>query len=55
MNKTSHQPIDSGKAQQVRRMRSRTLFNQHNEVVIEHAGQEYRLRITRQNKLILTK
>ncbi|MCB1441265.1 MAG: hemin uptake protein HemP [Nitratireductor sp.] len=25
------------------------------EILIEHAGQEYRLRITRQGKLILTK
>lgn len=25
------------------------------EVIIEHAGEEYRLRITRQQKLILTK
>ena len=26
-----------------------------NELVIEHAGQEYRLRLTRNDKLILTK
>jgi len=31
------------------------LFRGHREVRIEHAGQTYRLRITRQNKLILTK
>jgi hemin uptake protein HemP len=34
---------------------SQTLFQNANELVIEHAGQHYRLRITRQNKLILTK
>ena len=34
---------------------SRELFCGRREVCIEHAGQTYRLRITRQNKLILTK
>jgi len=34
---------------------SRELFGGRREVCIEHAGQIYRLRITRQNKLILTK
>jgi hemin uptake protein HemP len=40
----SAQPIDSA-----------TLFNNRNEVVIIHNGTPYRLRITRQDKLILTK
>jgi hemin uptake protein HemP len=31
------------------------LFHGQQEVVIRHAGQEYRLRVTSQNKLILTK
>ncbi len=34
---------------------SHELFCGRREVCIEHAGQMYRLRITRQNKLILTK
>jgi len=34
---------------------SRELFRGHREVYIEHAGQCYRLQITRLNKLILTK
>ncbi len=34
---------------------SEALFGQGRELVIIHGGQEYRLRITRQNKLILTK
>lgn len=34
---------------------SAELFKAVNEVVIRHDGQDYRLRITRQNKLILTK
>lgn len=34
---------------------SRELFRSGNEVVIVHKGEEYRLRITRNEKLILTK
>lgn len=37
------------------RIRSRELFKQAREVLIEHDEQVYRLRITHQNKLILTK
>ncbi|MCI0733027.1 MAG: hemin uptake protein HemP [Methylococcaceae bacterium] len=36
-------------------LRSADLFGGAREVVIEHAGEEYRLRLTRQGKLILTK
>jgi len=34
---------------------SRQLFGAGKEVLIRHAGEIYRLRMTRQNKLILTK
>jgi hemin uptake protein HemP len=34
---------------------SRALFDDRQELFIEHASQVYRLRITRQNKLILSK
>jgi hemin uptake protein HemP len=34
---------------------SRVLFGGRKEIVIVHDGEEYRLRITRNNKLILTK
>jgi hemin uptake protein HemP len=37
------------------RIDSRRLMAGANELVIEHAGQEYRLRLTRNDKLILTK
>lgn len=37
------------------RLSSRNIFGNAREVVIEHAGEEYRLRLTRQGKLILTK
>lgn len=36
-------------------LRSQTLFQGKREIVIEHEGQYYRLRITRRNKLILQK
>lgn len=38
-----------------KRFVSGDLFGDAQEILIEHAGQEYRLRITRQGKLILTK
>jgi len=38
-----------------RRYDSRDLFRGQQEIRIEHAGHAYRLRITRQDKLILTK
>ena len=36
-------------------LNSRQLFSTANEILIEHAGLTYRLRITQANKLILTK
>lgn len=37
------------------RARSTELLGARGELIIEHAGQEYRLRLTRSGKLILTK
>jgi hemin uptake protein HemP len=37
------------------RVSSRDIFHGEREIVILHAGSEYRLRITRADKLILTK
>jgi hemin uptake protein HemP len=37
------------------RIQSAELFGSAREVLIEHGGEEYRLRLTRQDKLILTK
>jgi hemin uptake protein HemP len=45
----------AGGPPQVRRVESATLFERGHEVVIVHHGQEYRLRITKSDKLILTK
>lgn len=36
-------------------IKSHRLFDNQNEVIIEHDGNEYRLRITSSGKLILTK
>lgn len=38
-----------------RKFSSKQLFDSQNEIVIEHHGDEYRLRITSNGKLILTK
>jgi hemin uptake protein HemP len=43
------------KIKRPKRISSKDIFGGNIEVIIEHAGLEYRLRITRQNKLILTK
>jgi len=42
-------------AQQTRRVDSETLLQREREIVIVHRGQEYRLRVTKSDKLILTK
>jgi hemin uptake protein HemP len=39
----------------VGRVHSATLFQRGRELIIVHRGQEYRLRITKSDKLILTK
>lgn len=39
----------------VKRLKASGLFGNARELVIEHAGSEYRLRITNSGKLILTK
>ena len=38
-----------------RRIDSRDLFVGTREIIITHGGEQYRLRLTAQNKLILTK
>lgn len=46
---------DAGERSGPRRIQSPALFGDDREVVIIHQDQEYRLRITRSDKLILTK
>ena len=40
---------------QPRAVTSAELFGKEHEIIILHAGEQYRLRITSNNKLILTK
>jgi hemin uptake protein HemP len=45
---------DAERASGVRRVDSASLLGSARELVIEHAGREYRLRVTQNGKLILT-
>lgn len=54
-NLSASQPVFTPPATARRLLRSSALFGPADEVIIEHHGAEYRLRITRQGKLILTK
>lgn len=49
------EPRGAGGPAALRRVSSTALFRDGREVIIVHRGQEYRLRITRSDKLILTK
>lgn len=51
---TTGEPAPTNKTTE-NRYDSRALFSDQQEILIEHAGHCYRLRITRQDKLILTK
>ena len=48
-------PLAATRAEPAARISSRRLLAGARELVIEHAGQEYHLRLTRNDKLILTK
>lgn len=48
-------PKGTGLSSNLRKIDSRTLMAGQNLLMIEHAGSSYYLRMTRNNKLILTK
>lgn len=50
LNKETHQNVANH-----RMVTSEMLFSGARELVIRHAGEDYRLRLTNQGKLILTK
>lgn len=50
-----HRPQTTLRAGAAPRLKSEELFRGTHELVIEHHGQEYRLRLTRNDKLILNK
>jgi hemin uptake protein HemP len=52
---TTTEPREPSDRSGPRRIDSPTLFGEDREVVIVHQAQEYRLRITKADKLILTK
>ena len=52
-SKTEWKPAES--SLDLRRLKSSDLFDGKTEIVIDHAGSLYRLKITRQGKLILNK
>ena len=53
--RTANQPpAGSERAQAASRTTSRALLGNARELIIEHDGREYRLRLTQQGKLILT-
>lgn len=49
------QTASAPSASRTPRIESRELFRQGRELIIVHQGQEYRLRLTRNDKLILNK
>ncbi len=51
---TAAAPASADQARLSVRLKSQDLFLHAREVEIEHAGRIYRLRLTQQNKLILT-
>ncbi|HVZ28471.1 MAG TPA: hemin uptake protein HemP [Rhizomicrobium sp.] len=51
---TKLEPPKAGRGQPAR-IEAAQLFGGHREVILEHDGQEYRLRLTSNGKLILTK
>lgn len=51
--RTHPQPVSRSVTQP--RLNSQDLFRGTHELIIEHHGQEYRLRLTRNDKLILNK
>lgn len=53
--RTEYRPQTIAQAQPARTVDSSSLFNGTNEIGIEHHGALYRLKITRQGKLILNK
>ena len=55
MNKPAPQPQPARATPPPRTIDSQTLFGTASQVLIAHQGETYKLQITRQGKLILTK
>ncbi|MBD8871576.1 hemin uptake protein HemP [Rhodanobacter sp. DHB23] len=55
LSRLSLHPAAAGTPPVVRRVSSQSLLDGGRELVIQHEGSEYHLRLTRKDKLILTK
>lgn len=55
MTKTNIQATKNTQLEAIKVLTSEDLFMGAREVVIKHTGEDYRLRLTNQGKLILTK
>lgn len=55
LSRLSLRPCATEPAPAVRRISSQSLLDGERELVIQHQGSEYHLRLTRNDKLILTK
>jgi hemin uptake protein HemP len=55
MSDIAEEPGHAGKSETVKQMQVHELMGNDREVIIVHQGEEYRLRLTSNNKLILTK
>lgn len=55
MSDIAEEPGHAGKSDTVKQMQVHELMGNDREVIIVHQGEEYRLRLTSNNKLILTK
>tara|TARA_B100000749_G_scaffold239085_1_gene198371 strand:- start:319 stop:603 length:285 start_codon:yes stop_codon:yes gene_type:complete len=55
MSDIAEEPGHAGKSETVKQMQVQDLMGDDREVIIVHQGEEYRLRLTSNNKLILTK
>ena len=54
-DKTPTQPVQHAAAQEIRIVESTDIFLGQTEIMIKHEGVIYRMKITRQGKLILNK
>ncbi len=55
MDQARNNAVQTSVKQPLPRIESSMLFKGMQEIIIDHMGQEYRLRLTSQGKLLLTK
>ncbi|WP_417827490.1 hemin uptake protein HemP [Thalassospira sp.] len=55
MSGIAEKTVHAGKSDTIKQMQVHDLMGDDREIIIIHQGEEYRLRLTSNNKLILTK